>query len=193
MKGENIMSDKFEMIKKIAEKESSERTTVDWNGVEISVKKTVSLDDMMSVVLGVVGSCFDEDGNYIPEVVDIIEKHNVIKWYTDIDVPNDINESFDLIYRTDLYQIVIGKIDQTQLATIHKAIREKIEYLVNVRADAVSNKCIELIGELSKVSDGLSTLFGDLKPEDMTNMIGAITGGKFDEEKLIKAYMKEKK
>ena len=51
--------------------------TIEWNGLQVVIKKNLSLEEMMTFANSVVKSCFDQaSGAYMPEVKDFAIRAN---------------------------------------------------------------------------------------------------------------------
>ena len=73
-----------------------------------------------------------------------------------------------------------------------EAIDEKIDHIASANI-AVVTKQINLLNEsFSELQKQMSEIFSVLDANDVMNITNAFSGGKFDEEKLVKAFIKER-
>lgn len=175
-----------------AEANMTTTTYVDYCGYSIEVKNKTGISGIVKIVDTVVESCFDGD-EYIVGAVDVLTKAFIIDEFTNIDIPDDVNQICAFVYGTDIWNIVRGIIDAVQLDVIERAIRKKIDYVIGMRGDSINNKCIEVITSLSDASEKMNDMFNSFDKDDIEKLMSAVSDNKIDEVKLMKAYMKEKK
>lgn len=83
---------KESVAKKLAETiKTAEPVTVMCGDIEVHVQRHIPLRDYAEIIEGVCASCFDEDGNYLPYVRDYMIDIYILRKYTDIDMPDDID------------------------------------------------------------------------------------------------------
>ena len=68
------------------------------------------------------------------------------------------------------------------------AIDRKIEHQAQSNIEAMNKQMNELIAGFSTIEKNLSGIFGGIDNETITKIAGAIADGKFDENKLVKAF-----
>lgn len=163
--------------------------TIDWNGVNIKISRTIGISDMMDFVQSVVDSCFDE-GAYLPELMDFAVRVNVVKKFTDVSLPAGSDRQYALLYRTDLYSSVLEAIDNDQLHTIFNAVEAKIEYECDVQRRDLKEQVDRMIASLSGVADSATALFGGVSSEDIARLAKVIGDGEFDTDKIGEAAVK---
>lgn len=75
---DNVKSNKkvsITTLEKIMKETYMPAKVVEWNGVEVTIKPTLSFKDVLSFVDSVVKSCFTtDDSSYIPEVKEFVTK-----------------------------------------------------------------------------------------------------------------------
>lgn len=167
-------------------------TTVLWNGFEIKVKQLLSLEEVSLVVNSIVKTCFSDNG-YIPANKDYATRYIIITMCTNIDLGEDYNEISDILYGTDLFNIVKSILNEEQWNGICEAVDKGIEYLSNSNNAVVNQKTIELFNKLGEIEEGLGKVFSGVDKSDVEKIAGAISGGKIDEEALVKNYIKATK
>ncbi len=169
-------------------------TTVDWHGAELAVKKTLSLGEMMAFVDLCVGACFkDDDGSYMPEKLHFAIKNCVVGMYTNVSLPENIEKRYDLIYRSDLIPTVMLYIDIQQFDEICEAIHTRVEYRANANIKEMTRRVDELYTALEDLSAQFEKILSGINPDDMKALMGALSNGGLSEEKLVRAYMSQKK
>lgn len=160
-----------------------------WNGNEVIITHTLSLVEMLKFVREVVGSCFDTDGEYLPEIMDFAIKSNVLTRYANFSLPENIEHCYDLIYNTDAFYIVCEHINKTQLREIVESINRKIAYLRDNNILKTQKQIEKIISTFNNLQNQTEHLFSGIEPKDVQNLIGALNGVGFSEEKFIDAYL----
>lgn len=165
----------------------------DWHGVTIVITPTLSIVDMMEFVASVVESCFSDDGDYLPEIRSFAMGKNVLERYANFRMPANAQKCYDLIYRSDAVEFVTEFVNERQLADIESAIDEKINYRLDTMADHVRARLEEFAGAMANLEEQTKHVFDGLSEEDMKKLVGAIEQGGMSEEKLVAAYLDQKK
>ena len=167
--------------------------TIEWNGIEVTIKPTLSFKDVLSFVDNVVKSCFSAgDGSYIPEVKDFVTKCCILEMYANFALPTNVERKYDLIYCTDAIDVVVANINTIQLQEIIDAIDAKIDNIAQANIEAVNKQMNELYSALNNLQEQMTGIFAGVGTEEISKLIGAITGDTFDETKLVQAYIDKK-
>lgn len=167
---------------------------VEWNGLAIEIKRTLSLQEVIGFVEGVIDACFDEEtGDYLPEIKDFLIKSFVLEKYANFTMPSNANNMYDLIYCTDAFATVYGYINAEQFLEIRAAIDEKLDYKTNTSVEAMNKQISTVFNSFEDIEKNLSQLFSSVDNESLAKLVEVLGNGKVDEEKLMKAYLDEKK
>ena len=166
----------------------SNSTVEEWNGVEVLINKSISLSDMLSFVADVVSKCFDENGDYYPELMDFAIKENILTRYASFTMPKNIDKRYDFLYQTDAVEFVCGHINVDQLKDIVESIECKLEYVRESDIMFIRSKFSSLIDSIESLQSKAEDLFSGVTKEDVSKVIGCIGSGMFDEAKLVRAY-----
>lgn len=167
---------------------------VNWNGLGVVVKRHLTLSEVARFVDICTRACYNaEDNSYAPEAKDFAVRSCIVSFYTNISLPSNLEKQYDLIYHSSIIEYIIGCIDEQQLNAITLAIDEKIDYLVDVNADFVKRQMSELVNTFENLHSKMDEFFGGISQEDMKGVVDALSGGTFDEEKLVKAYLANSK
>lgn len=162
---------------------------VDWHGVEITVKKTLSLTEMMEFVDTVVGSCFTDNGSvYLPEVQDFVIKVCVLEKYANFTMPRNVKSQYELIYQTDALETVLAHVNPQQFNEICMAITKKIDNLAQANIETVHRQMNDLYTAFDNIQNQLSAMFAGIGENDVRAVVEAVSNGALDEEKLVRAY-----
>lgn len=176
---ENIMKDTYTSTKTIA-----------WNGVEITIQRTLSFKDFLTFVDTVVKNCFSIDNNaYMPEIKDFAIRCCVLEMYANFALPINVERKYDLVYCTDAVQTVISEINLEQYNVLISAIDSKIENMAQANIESLNKQMSEIYSAFENMQNQMSGVFEGVGAEEMSKLVGAISDGSFDESKLVQAYI----
>lgn len=165
-----------------------------WHGVELVIKKTLTLKEVMTFVNTVVKGCFTiDDASYIPEVKDFFIKCCVIDMYTNLSLPDNSEHKYNLIYHSDVIESILSHVNEQQFNEICWAINDKLKNLAQANIEMVHKQMNELYINFNDLQEKLSSIFSSVNSDDVAKLVGAITDGKIDEDKLVKAYISQTK
>lgn len=162
--------------------------TVEWNGIEIEIKHTLPLKDVLTFVENVASSCFATDNSYLPEIKVFAIKCSVLEMYANFTLPANVEHKYDLIYNTDAFDVVAEHINAKQFNEIVEAINEKVYNSADANVAMANQK----INEIYTAFDGLLTQVGDvfsgLSSDEIISFMSAVTNSRLDESKIVEAY-----
>lgn len=159
---------------------------VNWNGIDIVVSPTLPLKEMLEFVSNVSESCFDSEGNYIPEVWDFAIKHNIITKYTNLTLPKSMEKQYELLCSTNVCDFILQHVNASQFNAINRAIDRKVKYLVDARVDKINADIHKIISTFTSLQEQLSVALGNLADVDMTDLLEKFSN--LSEEKIVKEY-----
>lgn len=190
---DNVKSNKkvsITTLEKIMQETYMPAKVVEWNGVEVTIKPTLSFKDVLSFVDSVVKSCFTTDnGSYIPEVKEFVTKCCILEMYANFALPTNVERKYDLVYCTDAVNMVVANINTAQLQEIVEAIDTKIDNIAQANIEAVNKQMNELYSAFNNLQEQMTGIFAGIGTDEISKLIGAIAGDKFDETKLVQAYI----
>ena len=160
-----------------------------WNEIDITIKRTISLGDMLSFVNDVVASCFQDNGEFMPEVLDFAIRSNIILKYSNVSLPDNLEHRYAILYCTDIVNFVRGHADKEQVDEIIKAIHQKVEYLCNTNVRAIQSKLNELISSFDNLQSKTADVFDNISSEDVAKLASVLASGELSEDKIVAAYM----
>lgn len=167
--------------------------TVSWYGIEVTIKKTLSLNAMLSFVADVVHSCFSDTGEYIPEIMDFAIRTNVMEKYTNFTLPQNLENQYALVYQTDAFEMILEMINLEQYSEMIKAIKSKVDMLARSNIEAINIQMNSVCKTLEEMQDSFGNIFGAINSEDIGAIIGAISGGQINEKSIVDAYISSHK
>lgn len=160
-----------------------------WNEIDITIKRTISLGDMLSFVNDVVASCFQDNGEFMPEVLDFAIRSNIILKYSNVSLPDNLEHRYAILYCTDIVNFVRGYADQEQVDEIINAIHQKVDYLCNTNVRAIQSKLNELISAFDNLQSKTADVFNNISSEDVAKLASVLSSGDLSEDKIVAAYM----
>lgn len=164
---------------------------VEWRGIEISVKRSLSLSEMLEFVASVVSTVYGDDYGYMPELTEFATNSNIISMYTNVSLPSNLEHRYEILNNTDLVDTVRAAVDVGQLYDMEDAIEKKLEYLCDSSAVEVKKQMETFVSSMEDLQDKTSNLFSNISPDDISRVMGAIENGGFSEEKIVEAYRKQ--
>ncbi len=180
------------LFDKISKENFQNEITAQWHNTELKIKKTLPLPDVLAFVNDVVESCFHEQCGFLPEIKDFVIKTNILSRYANFSMPNNLEHRYQMVYCSDAVDTVREFIDTEQLREIVDAINTKIQFRCNTAVTDLQKRIDQVVGTVEKMSNQIGTLFSGVTQDDMRNLIGVISDGGLDEQKLVKAYIDQK-
>ena len=95
---------------------------VAWRGLKVTVKNCLPLQEYLALTDRILKDASDGNGNILYELLDFSLRVNIIATYLFVDLPKDAQKLYDIVYRTDLYDLVINSVDTDQVHQLLKAI-----------------------------------------------------------------------
>lgn len=184
------MTASYNEIKKFYGKNAKSDHIENWNGLEIRLHPTLTLEESLKFVHEVVYSCFERGtGEYLPEIRDFAMKCSVLERYANIELPEDAADKYDLVYNTDLYEFVSEKINLTQFFELEEAIDRKVNRLADNKSIEMEKRLDEALNTIEEALKSLSDVFGAVDKDDVAKLTKVLSDGAFDEKKLVEAFI----
>lgn len=175
---------------KIAKERFPDTITEQWYDVEVIITPHISFTSMLEFVDEVSGSCFQDDGRFVPEAMDFVFRSNILKRYANFNLPDKLEHRYELVYRTDAVDFVCEHIDKSQLQEIASAANRKIDYMCDTNTSAVQKRMDEIALSFEKLLKSFEEMFSGVSHDDVSALIGALAkNGGIDEDKLVAAYL----
>ena len=163
---------------------------VEWNGLKIEINHTLNVKDAFELVKAVVDSSFLDDGSYVPEATDFAMRANVIAYYSNIELPNDMAAQYRMVYSLPIYEIVRAAINAQQFDSLYDAVERRIEMICDTDIMETRAKINQLFDALEKLERHIEDIFGGVGSDDIAKIAGAISKDTIDEEKVVEAFLK---
>lgn len=168
----------------------NEDIVVDWYGVSVEIKKTISLNKALEFTNDIVQNCYIEGDvyDYRPEIVDFVVRCNILQMYANFTMPKDTNDMYDFVYKTDAVETVVQYINGEQLESIVNSALRKIDFLKEKHIAEIELEIQKMASDLGQVMTLVSDWLGNISQEDATKITNFITDGGIDYEALLEAY-----
>lgn len=180
-------------LDKVIKENFTNKASVEWHGLEVAIKHNLSFTEMLEFVNDVVMSCFQDDGDFVPEVMDFAIKSNILSKYANLSLPDKLEHRYEIIYNSDAVDFVCQNINMQQLREITASIDRKISYLCNTNVMNIQKQMMALVSAFEDMQQKTTDMFSNFTPDDLVKIMGAIDDGGLNEEKVVKAYLEQTK
>lgn len=168
--------------------------TINWNGIQLNVKRYISLAEMLEFVDYVTKMCFDDDNEYRPELKDMAIKICTLEKFAGVVLPEDVSKTYDIIYGTDIVHVVYDAIDPEQIAEIVHAIDVKVANTARANIERVNAELDKINKRFEDIQASIEKVFSNVSPEDITAMLKSIPDiANIDEGDFIQKYIENTK
>lgn len=168
--------------------------TVEWNGLQVVIKKNLSLEEMMTFANSVVKSCFDQaSGAYMPEIKDFAIRANVLDMYTNFTLPKDLSKQYEMVIQSGAVEMVLNNINCMQFNELVKAIDAKLQNTADANVQVVYKQLHDVTTAFEELQKQAGALFNGVDSSDISKLLNAITENGISEEKIVQAYMEQKR
>lgn len=157
--------------------------TVHWLGRDITIKRYLSLVEVLSFVSNVIDVCYQGDGDafvYMPEVQSYAIQHSLVSFYTNIDLSesesSDVDgfEAYDFITKSDIVDVILENIDINQYKAIIKAIASKIKYINKQNSAAIMSEIGTLNSAINNVLPQIQEFLSEENSGNIKSLINTI-------------------
>lgn len=187
------MNASYEEIKKFYGKNTKSDHIENWNGLEIKLHPTLTLEESLKFVHEVVYSCFETNtGEYLPEIKDFAMKCSILEMYGNVELPEGVEEKHELIYNTDLCDFILSRINTEQFDELKLAVESKIEHLTNSRAAEMEKRLDKALSDIEDLLKSFSDIFSEADKDEVMKLLKSLSDGGFDEKKLVEAFIEVK-
>ena len=155
------------------------------------IKKTLSFREMLDFVQRVVDIVVDVDeGEYNPHYKDYLIREYTITFYSNVRLPAKSESSYNLIFNTPVYDMILDNINKRDYEEMLKAIDEKIEFERDVILGMAAKQTQDLLNQVTEMTGKLDGLFGDINSDDMASLISNLSRlESFDEREIANAVI----
>lgn len=187
---ENNNKANLENLKEVVNRLHKPTQVVAWNGLDINVQHTLSFKDMLTFVNNVFQLCFDgETGEFMPELKDFAIKSYILEMYTDIELPDNVQEKYDLIYCSDVLECILPYVHSAQLSEMIHSVEDKMKHHAQANIEAINMQMNTLFGAFESLQKQCTQMFEGFSGDEVSKLLSMMASGGIDEEKLAKAVL----
>lgn len=166
---------------------------VEWRGIEVTIKPTLSLVNMIEFVSQVSKGCFDiNNATFMPELKDFAIKTCILEKYTNFTLPINVEHQYELLYCTDVVDMVLQHINIQQFEEMIAAIDDKVMHMAQANIESIHSQMTELYSAFDGLQKNFENLFAGINPDDLTGILKSLNNEQFTDEGIVKAYMQQK-
>ena len=167
---------------------------VNWNGLEVIITKTLTLEEMISFADSVVKSCFDQaTGAYMPEIKDFAIRSNVMERYANFTMPSKVENQYDMVMRSGAFEMIMNHINTSQFGELMHAIDAKLQNAADANVQMVFRQFNDVVASFEGLQEKVGSMFAGVDPSDIGKLMSAISERGVSEERVVKAYMEQKR
>lgn len=189
---ENIKADAF---KEYMNDHFPAEKIIDVGGVQVAVKTRLTVDKIIDFVNFVTSNCFQGD-EYMPQLKDFLIRIEIIRMYTNIELPENMSDQYEFVYGSDLIgQLVDEVINRNEFNNILQAIDCKIAHIEDVSYQEYKSKIDEIYSSITEITNQVSKMYEEMSTDDLTDMIKVMAGmsdGSVSDEEIARAMLNYK-
>ena len=159
--------------------------------VNITIRRTLPLKDMMQFVENVVSSCVDaETASYTPEIKEFAIRSEILTTYANFNLPSNVEKQYELLYCTDVLCQVMEHINNKQLHEIEVAIDARIDHEVKMIETVLAAKTNEMMLRIEAMVEQFEAAFGGINSDDCDGVLKKLSKmSAVTEESIAKAVL----
>lgn len=93
-----------------------------WHTSEIIVKPMLSISEYVQTVRKILNACRGPEDSIALELIDFAIRSNIISAYSFVQMPEDIDELYYIVYVSDLYDKICSVANKDQIESIKKSV-----------------------------------------------------------------------
>ena len=157
-----------------------------YDDVVVTVRKNISFTEQVKMIDDIVHIV--TDGEYMAASYDYALRKNVVLYFTNITLPDNVDRAFDILFCTDIYDKIIDHIDREQLMSIESAALEQISYVNDTQKSYLMQRIDDLAMNVSRIIDELEPILTD--PKVISSLVNLNTVN-LNERDLLDYVMKK--
>ncbi len=176
--------------------------TVTFYDIDINVKKELGLREVLSFVRTVVDTIIEyATGEFSYNRKDYIIGIATLAFFTDLELPSDIEKQYDLVTRTNIVSMVVSHINEKQYFHILDSVDEQLRFEeqkiltqskieLQEYVEQMKTEINELVDRYESMLTFMEKSFSGIDPNTMSQLLPAISKMKSpDEKSLVDAYL----
>ena len=173
----------------ILNKEFNKTNTIDYKGIEITIKNSISLNDVREIIEIVSTSCVDIDtGVYEPILKSFLIDLEIILYYTNIRMPKDLESQYDIITQTDLFNVILPYINAAQYTEIVNGVDSKIAFLLNSVNNLATAETLKLTKNIEYMTEILKTALDNISNDGIRELTDALNNASNSKKVPVPAH-----
>ena len=161
---------------------------VEWNNLNLNIKNILTLNEVIEFMEAVTMTCFVE-GDYRPEFKDFAMRCVVAELYVDIELPDDVDDKYSLMFNTDLYEVITSNCDKEFFKNLKSSVESRLDYLKEVNIDSFRKDLVDNLEELSDIEAKIRNAFQDVNENDIGKFLSVVSKGEINEKNIAKALV----
>lgn len=147
-----------------------------FDGMTVQVKTTLTMPEISALISDIVSTLVDvETGEYSPEFSQLVSYMFYLKHYAGIPIgKNDLASAYRVIYETDILAQVLSKVDNSQMAMIDEAVRERLSFMREMLVATAGNKVVAMLSEMEQLTGAMSAMTDSIDIEKLQGLMAAI-------------------
>lgn len=180
-------------LEEVVQKTYENTQTVEWNGIDVVINKSLSLEGLIKFADSVVKSCFNGDtGEYMPWIKDFAIRSNIMEMYANFTLPKNLEAQYDLVINSGAVEMILNHVNAAQFNELIRSIDAKVQNSADANVNMAFSKLNDVVASFDGLQEKMSSLFAGVDAADVSKLIGAISDGALSEEAVVKAYMEQK-
>ena len=110
-------------LMRIAGTQDKQTRIYQWHSTSIVLKRLLTIDEYEECVHNIWRYCEAEDGTIMIELLDFSIRVNIVNAYASVELPDNIDDLYYLMYSSDLYETVCSGVNKAQVESIQNTAR----------------------------------------------------------------------
>jgi hypothetical protein len=112
-----------QMMRNAAKSIENRVKRVKWMNYEFSVRYSIGFSEYVKLIQKVVADCQNDNGEIAIELIDFSLRSNIIATYANIELPDNLDEVFRIVYASGLYELVENAVNLSQIKSIETTVK----------------------------------------------------------------------
>ena len=145
--------------------------------VTYKIRHQLTLEECIRFVNDVINECIStSDTMFIPMAKRFIINQNVMTYYGNFTMPDDVNKAFELVMASgDIIDSILNTVNISQFNMICEAIEASVEFETKKMLSAQEQRVNEVISEVKQFTDRMTALFDGVNGDQMSGFIQSIS------------------
>lgn len=166
----------------------TEIKTFNCNGVDVSYREYLTLNEKVSFVKEIVDLCITKEGLFQPALFDFAQRCITIDYYSNIQAPAGAKKLNNLAYGTKVYDELINHINKEEHAALVEAAKKEIEQVTH------KDSFETLVNLVADYFDGIEKSVEGVDLDNLTKLLQSVSNIE-DKKSLVEnmssLYVKE--